>query len=128
MKRRLSLAIALLHEPKLLVLDEPTVGLDPLQRQELWSAFHDLANSGSALLVTTHVMDEAARCDSLVMLHDKQVIASGTPEALMKRTGDATLEESFLHFQQLAKEPLAKEPLAKEPLVQESLAKDGDND
>ena len=104
MKRRLSLAIALLHEPELLILDEPTVGLDPRHRVELWEAFRARAAAGAALLVTTHVMDEAAGCDRLVMIHDGRVIADGTPQQLVADTQAANLEEAFLTYERLADE------------------------
>jgi ABC-2 type transport system ATP-binding protein len=100
MKRRLSLSIALLHEPRLLVLDEPTVGLDPLHRLELWRTFRLLADKGAALLITTHVMDEAAGCDRIVMLHDGVVIAQGSPTELTKQAGAASLEAAFLALEQ----------------------------
>jgi ABC-2 type transport system ATP-binding protein len=99
MKRRLSLAVALLHSPQLLVLDEPTVGLDPEHRIELWRAFRALAGSGSCLLITTHVMDEASSCDEIVMLRDGRVIAQGSPRALMEQSGAASLEGAFLAFE-----------------------------
>ena len=99
MKRRLSLAVALLHSPRLLVLDEPTVGLDPIHRVRLWKAFRELAEAGSTLLITTHVMDEAANCDDLVMLHDGRVIARGAPGELVASSGKAGLEEAFLDFE-----------------------------
>ena len=99
MKRRLSLAIALLHSPRLLVLDEPTVGLDPLHRVRLWKAFRDLAEEGRTLLITTHVMDEAVNCDDLMMIHEGRVIARGTPTELVAQSGKATLEEAFLDFE-----------------------------
>ena len=99
MKRRLSLAIALLHSPRLLVLDEPTVGLDPLHRVRLWKAFRELASEGRTLLITTHVMDEAVNCDDLVMIHEGRVIARGAPEQLVKESGKANLEEAFLDFE-----------------------------
>jgi len=99
MKRRLSLAVALLHSPRLLVLDEPTVGLDPLHRVRLWKAFRELAEGGRTLLITTHVMDEAVNCDDLVMLHEGRVIARGTPADLVERSGKANLEEAFLDFE-----------------------------
>jgi ABC-2 type transport system ATP-binding protein len=98
MKRRLSLAIALLHSPRLLVLDEPTVGLDPEHRVSLWQGFHALAASGTGLLVTTHVMDEAANCDEIAMLRDGSIIARGTPDELIARAKAQTLEEAFLVF------------------------------
>jgi ABC-2 type transport system ATP-binding protein len=96
MKRRLSLAIALLHEPKLLVLDEPTVGLDPVLRLELWEEFRRLAGAGTTILVTTHVMDEAASCDVIIMLRDGRAIAQGSPASLIARTGTENLEQAFL--------------------------------
>ncbi|MFF2484190.1 ABC transporter ATP-binding protein [Paenibacillus sp. NPDC058071] len=98
MKRRLSLAIALLHEPKLLVLDEPTVGIDPLLRQSIWQELAALRTSGVTLIVTTHVMDEAEKCDRLGMLRDGRLIAAGSPAELLKRTGSVTLEEAFIAF------------------------------
>lgn len=96
MKRRLSLAVAMLHEPDLLVLDEPTVGLDPDHRRRIWERFDQLAAGGATLLVTTHVMDEAARCDSIAMLHGGRVIATGSPAAIMERTKTDNLEDAFL--------------------------------
>ena len=99
MKRRLSLAIALLHSPRLLVLDEPTVGLDPLHRVRLWRAFRELAEGGCTLLITTHVMDEAVNCDDLVMIHEGRVIARGAPAELVEESGKANLEEAFLDFE-----------------------------
>ncbi|MCL2784365.1 MAG: ABC transporter ATP-binding protein [Propionibacteriaceae bacterium] len=102
MKRRLSLAIALLHSPRLLVLDEPTVGLDPVHRVKLWTAFRDLAQSGSTLLLTTHVMDEAANCDDIILIHDGQVIARGAPADVIAQSGKTNLEEAFLDFEEKA--------------------------
>lgn len=93
---RLSLAAALLNDPELLVLDEPTVGLDPLLRRDLWDAFHRLAESGTTLLVSSHVMDEADRCDALVLLRDGHLLASGTPGELRAKTGTADLDAAFL--------------------------------
>ncbi len=95
-RARVSLAIALLGGPPLLVLDEPTVGLDPVLRQELWGQFADLAASGVTLLVSSHVMDEATRCDWLVLLRDGTVLAHGTPADLLARTGTETVEDAFL--------------------------------
>lgn len=100
MKRRLSLAIALQHRPRLLVLDEPTVGLDPRHRRELWKSFRLLANEGAGLLITTHVMDEAAGCDHLILLYDGRVLAEGPPEEIIARTGTSSLEEAFLSFEE----------------------------
>jgi ABC-2 type transport system ATP-binding protein len=95
-RARVSLATALLHDPELLVLDEPTVGLDPVLRRELWEFFHELAESGTTLLVSSHVMDEAARCDRLVLLREGSVLADLTPEKLLRRTGASDLDSAFL--------------------------------
>ena len=94
---RASLAIALLGEPDLLVLDEPTVGLDPVLRAELWELFHELAGRGVTLLVSSHVMDEAARCERLLLMRDGLLLADDTPEALRATTGTQDLEDAFLH-------------------------------
>ncbi len=93
---RLSLATALLNDPELLVLDEPTVGLDPLLRRDLWETFRGLAAQGVTLLVSSHVMDEADRCDTLVLLREGRVLAEGTPAALRERTGTDDLDAAFL--------------------------------
>jgi ABC-2 type transport system ATP-binding protein len=93
---RLSLAAALLNEPEVLVLDEPTVGLDPVLRQELWGFFHELADAGTTLLVSSHVMDEADRCDALVLLREGRILVTGTPESLRQRTGATDLDAAFL--------------------------------
>jgi ABC-2 type transport system ATP-binding protein len=95
---RVSLASALLNEPELLVLDEPTVGLDPVLRRELWSFFNELAAAGSTLLVSSHVMDEAARCDQLVLLREGSILALETPTALLGRTGAQDLNDAFLRL------------------------------
>jgi len=93
---RVSLAAALLGSPELLVLDEPTVGLDPVLRRDLWSLFHRLAERGVTLLVSSHVMDEADRCDALLLLREGRVLAHGTPAELRTRTGATSLDEAFL--------------------------------
>jgi ABC-2 type transport system ATP-binding protein len=93
---RVSLATALLGEPELLVLDEPTVGLDPVLRRDLWTTFHRLAAAGTTLLVSSHVMDEAARCDELVLLREGAVLAAEPPASLLARTGAADLDAAFL--------------------------------
>jgi len=98
MKRRLSLAIALLHQPKLLILDEPTVGIDPVLRKSIWAAFYQLKEAGTTIIVTTHVMDEAEKCDRLGMIRDGQLIAVGTPRELKERTASTTIEEAFLFY------------------------------
>ncbi len=95
-RSRVSLAVALLKEPDLLVLDEPTVGLDPVLRQELWALFHRLADAGSAVLVSSHVMDEAERCDRLLLMRAGAIIADGSPAAIRERTGAADIEGAFL--------------------------------
>jgi ABC-2 type transport system ATP-binding protein len=91
-----SLATALLGRPELLVLDEPTVGLDPVLREDLWSTFRSLAAAGTTLLVSSHVMDEASRCDRLLLMRDGALIADDTPQALLTRTSTADLEHAFL--------------------------------
>jgi ABC-2 type transport system ATP-binding protein len=95
-KTRVSLACALLASPELLVLDEPTVGLDPVLRRELWVRFHALADSGTALLVSSHVMDEAGQCDNLLLMREGRIVAADTPAALRAQTGTEDLEEAFL--------------------------------
>jgi len=79
-----------------LVLDEPTVGLDPMLRRDLWGFFHELATGGTTLLVSSHVMDEADRCDDLVLLQEGRVLVSGTPEGLKRETGTVDLDAAFL--------------------------------
>jgi ABC-2 type transport system ATP-binding protein len=101
-RARASLATALLGGPKLLVLDEPTVGLDPVLRQELWSLFRQLADSGVTLLVSSHVMDEASRCDRLLLMRDGALLADEPPSALLDRTGAPDLEQAFLRLVQTA--------------------------
>lgn len=98
MKRRLSLAIALLHEPELLILDEPTVGIDPVLRKRIWDAFFHLNKKGTTIIVTTHVMDEAEKCDRLGLMRDGSIIAVGTPQELKQRTRTASIEEAFLAY------------------------------
>jgi ABC-2 type transport system ATP-binding protein len=95
-RSRTSLAVALLNDPDVLVLDEPTVGLDPRLRRDLWNTFHELAEAGATLLVSSHVMDEADRCDLLVLLHEGRILATGTPDDLRARTGADDLEQAFL--------------------------------
>jgi ABC-2 type transport system ATP-binding protein len=95
-RSRVSLAVALLGQPRLLVLDEPTVGLDPVLRVELWQAFHRLADEGAAVLVSSHVMDEASRCDRLLMMREGRLIADDTPGDLLHHTGTEDIEHAFL--------------------------------
>ena len=93
---RVSLGVALLGSPELLVLDEPTVGLDPVLRRDLWALFHRLADGGATLLVSSHVMDEATRCDRLLLLREGELVADDTPQGLLDRTGAADAEAAFL--------------------------------
>jgi ABC-2 type transport system ATP-binding protein len=95
-RARVSLATALLGSPELLVLDEPTVGLDPVLRRDLWSLFRRLAASGATVLVSSHVMDEAVRCDRLLLLRDGRVVADDEPPELLRRTGSVDVEQAFL--------------------------------
>jgi ABC-2 type transport system ATP-binding protein len=99
-RARASLATALLGRPRLLVLDEPTVGLDPVLRQELWTLFGNLAGTGVTLLVSSHVMDEAGRCDRLLLMREGALIADEAPAALLDRTGTTDLEQAFLRLVQ----------------------------
>lgn len=95
-RSRASLACALVGEPELLVLDEPTVGLDPVLRRDLWNLFHRLAAQGRSLLVSSHVMDEAARCDRLLLLREGELLADATLPELLARTGADDAEGAFL--------------------------------
>jgi len=95
-RSRVSLAAALVGGPDLLVLDEPTVGLDPVLRRDLWALFHGLAESGTSLLVSSHVMDEATRCDRLLLLRGGRLVADTTPAELLARTGTNDPETAFL--------------------------------
>jgi ABC-2 type transport system ATP-binding protein len=95
-RSRVSLAVALLGEPSLIVLDEPTVGLDPVLRKDLWETFHSLADEGAAVFVSSHVMDEATRCDRLMLMRDGRIIADDTPNGLLEKTGAEDIETAFL--------------------------------
>ncbi|HEY3514797.1 ABC transporter ATP-binding protein [Kribbella karoonensis] len=95
-RSRVSLAVALLGSPELLVLDEPTVGLDPVLRRDLWQLFHRLADDGAALLVSSHVMDEASRCDRLLLMREGELLADETPDALLASAGTSDIEQAFL--------------------------------
>ncbi|MGW7521747.1 ABC transporter ATP-binding protein [Streptomyces sp. NPDC054796] len=103
-RSRVSLAVALLGSPELLVLDEPTVGLDPVLRRDLWNLFHRLAATGgdgtrgTTLLISSHVMDEADRCQNLLLMREGRLLADGSPEALRTRTRTGSIEEAFLHL------------------------------
>ncbi|NWQ42425.1 ABC transporter ATP-binding protein [Bacillus sp. EB106-08-02-XG196] len=96
MKRRLSLAVALIQDPEILILDEPTVGIDPELRLSIWAELYRLKNEGKTILVTTHVMDEAEKCDRLAMVRDGEIITSGSPAELKEQYGITSLEEVFL--------------------------------
>lgn len=95
-RSRTSLAVALLGDPDVLVLDEPTVGLDPVLRRDLWRLFHRLADRGKAVLVSSHVMDEADRCDRLLLMREGRIIADGTPGEI--RGSSADIEAAFLQI------------------------------
>jgi len=95
-RARVSLATALIGSPELLVLDEPTVGLDPVLRRDLWKAFNELAAQGKTLLVSSHVMDEADHCDDLLLLRDGKLVTTGTPAEVRAQSGKQDLDEAFL--------------------------------
>jgi ABC-type multidrug transport system, ATPase component len=97
-RARVSLAAALLGRPDALVLDEPTVGLDPVLRRDLWELFHELARRGTTLLVSSHVMDEADRCDCLLLIREGQLLAQSTPGELRAKTGAQELDDAFLRL------------------------------
>lgn len=95
MKKRLSLAIALLHEPEILILDEPTVGIDPLLRKTIWAKFYDLKKKGTTIIVTTHIMDEAEFCERLGLIREGKLVATGTTEELKSGYHQEGLKMSF---------------------------------
>ncbi|MBQ0892493.1 ABC transporter ATP-binding protein [Micromonospora sp. U56] len=97
-RSRASLACALVGDPELVILDEPTVGQDPVLRADLWARFHEMAAAGTTLLVSSHVMDEAARCDRLLLIREGRLVADDTPDAIRERTGVDDLEEAFLRL------------------------------
>ncbi|CAM4248794.1 ABC transporter ATP-binding protein [Bacillus manliponensis] len=96
MRKRLSLAMSLLHEPKLLILDEPTVGIDPVLRKSIWEKFYELKKQGTTIIVTTHIMDEAEFCERLGLIRDGKLIAIGTPDELKGRTASGRIEDVFV--------------------------------
>jgi ABC-2 type transport system ATP-binding protein len=112
MRRRLSLACTLVHEPPILFLDEPTVGVDPALRVQFWAHFRRLAAAGVTILVASHVMDEADRCDELLFMRSGKVIAHGSPTDLRSGAGTANLEAAFLHFAGLDEEGRPLEPVS----------------
>jgi ABC-2 type transport system ATP-binding protein len=95
-RSRVSLAVALMNDPDLLLLDEPTVGLDPVLRRDLWALFHRLAEAGAAVFVSSHVMDEADRCDRLLLMREGRIIADGSPARIRETTGAPDIEAAFL--------------------------------
>ncbi|AEF42040.1 ABC transporter ATP-binding protein [Hoyosella subflava] len=95
-RTRVTLACALVGAPEVLVLDEPTVGLDPVLREDLWRMFHRIADDGTSILISSHVMDEARRCDRLLFMRDGRLIADDTPADIRTRTGQDDLEDAFL--------------------------------
>ena len=101
-RSRVSLATALLNSPDILILDEPTVGLDPVLRRDLWRTFHELAAAGTTILVSTHVMDEAERSDDLVLMRDGVVVATGSPDDLLARTSTHDIESAFMALAEAA--------------------------
>ncbi|MCX6095817.1 MAG: ABC transporter ATP-binding protein [Candidatus Bipolaricaulota bacterium] len=103
MQRRASLAASLLHKPRLLFLDEPSVGVDPRLRRSLWEHFLKLAAQDVALVVTTHLMEEAARCHVVGFLNQGRLFAEGSPEQLLRKTGVASLEEAFTRLEEESK-------------------------
>src|SRR5713101_7460773 len=98
MRQRLSLACALVHKPKVLLLDESTVGVDPQLRVELWEDFRRMAEGGTTIIVSSHVMDEAERCQRLGLIQYGKVLAEGTPAEVRERAGTSNLEEAFLRL------------------------------
>ena len=96
MRTRLSLACAIVHKPELLLLDEPTVGVDPHLRVQLWTGFHEMASRGTTIIVSSHVMDEAERCDRLGLVNRGRLLAEGSSAELLARAGTDTLENAFL--------------------------------
>jgi len=103
-RSRVSLAVALLGSPEVLVLDEPTVGLDPVLRRDLWALFHQLAESGVTVLVSSHVMDEADRCERLLLMREGLLLADDTPQRLRERTSSPDIEGAFLALVDKAQE------------------------
>jgi ABC-2 type transport system ATP-binding protein len=100
MRQRVSLAISLVHRPALLLLDEPTAGLDPDLRATFWERFREMADAGTTMVLSSHTMDDAVHCDRLAFLREGQMIAVGTPQELREATGDAmaSLEDAFIYF------------------------------
>lgn len=92
------MAIALMHKPEVLILDEPTVGIDPVLRKKFWDEFHRIKEAGGTIIVTTHVMDEAYRCDRLSLIREGEIIAEGAVDEIISRSGGSNIEEAFLYY------------------------------
>jgi ABC-2 type transport system ATP-binding protein len=105
LRQRLSLAVALLGTPPVLLLDEPTVGVDPALRREFWAYFRRLAASGTTILVSSHVMDEAERCDRLALIRAGRLLMTGSADEIRARAGSAQLEDAFLRLSEAAESP-----------------------
>jgi ribosome-dependent ATPase len=115
-RQRLSLAVAIVHKPDLLILDEPTSGVDPLARDQFWELLIDLSrNQGMTIFVSTHFMNEAARCDRLSLMHDGRVLATDAPAGLIKAKGVKTLEDAFISFLEQDKPAGASAPILNQP-------------
>ena len=98
MLQRSSLAAALVHDPDVVLLDEPTVGLDPVLRHTFWTHFRELAKQGTSILVSSHIMEEADRCDQLAFVRNGQILVVGTPTGIREQTGVDSLEDAFLRL------------------------------
>ncbi len=98
MKQRLSLAITLLANPQVLILDEPTVGIDPVLRKSIWDTLFTMRANGVTIIITTHVMDEVAHCDRLVMMQEGQILITGTPKEVQRIAGCESIEEAFIYY------------------------------
>jgi ABC-2 type transport system ATP-binding protein len=107
-RARASLACALIGRPEILVLDEPTVGQDPVLRNELWAHFRSLAAAGTTLIVSSHVMDEARRCDRLLLISDGRIIADGTPHGILESANVPNMDEAFLTL--VTQQPAGRQP------------------
>lgn len=95
-KQRVSLATSLIGSPNLMILDEPTVGLDPVLRDQIWKLFRELTSKGVTIIISSHVMDEAERCDDLLLIRDGKLLAHGSPAEICQRTNTRTVEQGFL--------------------------------
>lgn len=102
MEQRLALAACILHEPELLLLDEPTVGVDPKARKEFWDEIHELAKHGMTVLVSTHYMDEAERCDQIIYIVYGDIVVEGTVDEVIRGLGFNSLEDSFIYYMERA--------------------------